>query len=119
MSLKDERSWSIINTRNFLRRILSPYGEKGIKRLPKSVRQEAGFLLKHFPSDWELARALRKGNKYICEKELKNNDELERRKDMAKLGEYLTQVRNEKYKCKLKPIAENKKRKVRKVEENK
>ena len=69
MSLPNERARAIINTRNYLRRMLSPYNG-GIKKIPKEVRRECRYLLKHFSSTYELIRAVKPKNKYICADEL-------------------------------------------------
>ena len=52
MTLPDERYRSIKQTRDFLWRLAG--GE--IPRVPKAVRQDAHYLLRHYPSDWELER---------------------------------------------------------------
>lgn len=56
MTIPIERTRSLSSTRDFLRRLLSPYGD-GIKRVPLEVRSMARALLKHFPSDSEIRRA--------------------------------------------------------------
>lgn len=77
MSLQNERARAIINARNYLRKMLSPYNG-GIKRIPKEVRRECRYLLKHFPSTYELMMAVKPNNKYICLDELNriNQDEV-------------------------------------------
>jgi hypothetical protein len=52
MTLPDERTRAVINTREFLLRLCSPYG--GFKRIPGEVREEARRLLKHFPNTFDL-----------------------------------------------------------------
>jgi len=77
MSLPSERARALINARNFLRRMLSPYNG-GVKGIPKDVRRECKSLLKHYPMSVELILALKPKNKYICIKELNrlNTEEL-------------------------------------------
>lgn len=60
MTLPYERSMSVMNVRQFLLDLSSPYGPTGIKRVPKSVRVTARSLLKHFPSAWEMSNAAEK-----------------------------------------------------------
>ena len=51
MTLPNERTRSIRNTRNFLRDLLDP---KKTPKVPKAVRKEAYWCLRHFPSDFEM-----------------------------------------------------------------
>lgn len=51
MTIPKERSNSLINTRNFLRSLLDP---KQTPKVPKEIRREAYYCLKHFPSDFEI-----------------------------------------------------------------
>mgnify|MGYP003428982152 CR=1 FL=1 len=53
MSLPIERTYSLINTRNFLRRLLN---RLETPRVPKDIRLEAKYLLKHYPWDSEIKR---------------------------------------------------------------
>jgi hypothetical protein len=50
MTLPRERTRSVVNAREFLARLVSPYVPNGYKRIPKPVREEALRLLRHFPS---------------------------------------------------------------------
>ena len=77
MSLPSEKANAIINARNFLRRLLSPYNG-GIKKIPKEVRREARSLLKHYPHTYELIRSLKPKNAHIDVKTLQqiNQDEI-------------------------------------------
>ena len=50
MTLPYERTRSVINAREFLFRLSTPYIENGIKRIPAAVRDEARRLLRHYPS---------------------------------------------------------------------
>lgn len=45
----------MIATRDFLRRLCSPYCG-GIKKVPREVRDEARGLLKHYPNGYDLGR---------------------------------------------------------------
>lgn len=50
MTMPCERTRAVIQVRNFLFRLSSPYLEDGFKRIPAAVRQEARALLRHYPS---------------------------------------------------------------------
>lgn len=41
----------------FIRRLCSPYGKDGIKKIPKEVREEARCILRHFPLPGDLMYA--------------------------------------------------------------
>lgn len=49
MTLPDERTRAVINTQDFLRRLLDP---KQTPRIPKKIRKEAYWCLRHYP--WTL-----------------------------------------------------------------
>lgn len=51
MTIPRERANSLTNTREFLKSLLDP---KKTPRVPKEVRREAYYCLKHFPSDYEV-----------------------------------------------------------------
>lgn len=51
MTLPAERTNSLISTREFLRSLLDP---KQTPRIPKSVRVQAYWCLRHFPSTLDL-----------------------------------------------------------------
>lgn len=57
MTLPYERSRAVIQTGDFLRRLISPYTENGLKKIPKAVREEALRLLRHYPHPYELHEA--------------------------------------------------------------
>ncbi len=57
MTLPHERTRSVVKTRDFLARLVSPYLPDGLKRIPKPVRQEALRLLRHYPSAVDLKYA--------------------------------------------------------------
>lgn len=57
MTLPYERTRAVVNTHDFLVRLLSPYNENGIKRIPKAVRQEALWLLRHYPQPYDIYAA--------------------------------------------------------------
>jgi len=54
MTLPDERTRSLLNVREFLIALASPHG--GLKRIPSDVRRQARYLLKHYPTTWDLDR---------------------------------------------------------------
>ena len=51
MTLPDERYRAVVQTQRFLLRILTT------PRVPKAVKDEARACLRHYPSDWDMARA--------------------------------------------------------------
>ena len=51
MTLPDERYRAIKHTRIFLHELLNP---EVTPRIPKSVRETASYLLRHFPNEWEM-----------------------------------------------------------------
>ena len=54
MSLPSERSNAIRSVREFLRALLDP---KKTPRVPRHIRLEAYYRLKHYPSDLDIRRA--------------------------------------------------------------
>jgi hypothetical protein len=54
MTLPDERFRSVIQTKNFLGELIDP---KKTPRLPKKIRDQARWCLRHYPSYWDLERA--------------------------------------------------------------
>lgn len=59
MTMPDERVRAVINVYDFLVRLISPYNENGIKKIPKAVRDEALSLLRHYPRPYDLYAAAR------------------------------------------------------------
>jgi len=57
MTLPYERTRAVINVREFLFRLSTPYIENGIKRIPKAVRDEAKRLMRHYPNVVDLKYA--------------------------------------------------------------
>lgn len=56
MTLPYQRTQTIVRVQQFLRRLASPYGPDGIKKVPTAVREEARRLLKHYPFPGDLLR---------------------------------------------------------------
>jgi hypothetical protein len=54
MTLPDERYRAVERTRQLLLNLCNP---KHTPRVPKLVRDEARYCLRHFPSQWDLDRA--------------------------------------------------------------
>ena len=54
MTLPYERTRAVINAREFLFRLSTPYIADGIKRIPTAVRDEARRLLRHYPNAVDL-----------------------------------------------------------------
>jgi hypothetical protein len=57
MTIPIERSYAIENTREFLRSLLDP---KQTPRIPKEIRKQAYWCLRHFPHDFEMEKAREK-----------------------------------------------------------
>jgi hypothetical protein len=51
MTVPRERTNAVIFTESFLKSLLDP---KQTPRVPKNVRQQAGHLLRHYPSQFEM-----------------------------------------------------------------
>lgn len=51
MTLPNERTRAVSNAKRFLRDLLDP---KKTPRVPKDVRRQAYYVLKHFPANYEL-----------------------------------------------------------------
>lgn len=54
MTLPDERYSSVIRTRQLLLNLVNP---KHTPRVPKIVRDEALYCLRHFPNEWDMEGA--------------------------------------------------------------
>lgn len=54
MTLPNQRTQATINAREFLHRLMLPPCCGGYAKIPKAVRTEARWLLKHFPQPYEL-----------------------------------------------------------------
>ena len=52
MTLPEQSDRAVAQTRQFLVRLASPYGENGIKGIRREVRAEALRLLRHYPYVW-------------------------------------------------------------------
>lgn len=57
MTMPNERTRAVIHAVEFLTRLVSPYNENGIKKIPKAVREEALRVLRHFPRPFDLYEA--------------------------------------------------------------
>ena len=62
MTLPDERYRAVNSVREFLRGLLDP---KETPRIPRSVRREAYYLLKHFPLEYEMQELAKKSPKIL------------------------------------------------------
>lgn len=65
MTLPDERYNALKRARDFLRDLMDP---QQTPRVPKSVRIEARYRLKHYPTDYELETIAKKCPKLLQEK---------------------------------------------------
>jgi hypothetical protein len=52
MTLPEQSDRAVSQTREFLVRLASPYGEGAIKGIKREVRAEASRLLRHYPYSW-------------------------------------------------------------------
>ena len=52
MTLPEQSDRAVAQTRHFLVRLASPYGEGAIKGIRREVRAEALRLLRHYPYAW-------------------------------------------------------------------
>lgn len=55
MTLPRERTVAILNTKEFLFDLMSP---KKTPKVPSAIRQQARWLLKHFPGNYDLLQAV-------------------------------------------------------------
>ena len=83
MTLPYERTRTLVNTYDFLRRLSSPYGENGIKRIPAEIRKEARWLMKHFPRPYDIHAAAKCAPDVFDEQEIMRYEE-ERNPDLIK-----------------------------------
>jgi hypothetical protein len=51
MTLPDERYRAVVQTQRFLLQILTT------PRVPKAVKDQARYCLRHYPNDWDMKRA--------------------------------------------------------------
>ena len=54
MTLPSERTRAVHNAREFLRSLLDP---KKTPKVPKEIRKQAYWVLRHFPADYEIGHA--------------------------------------------------------------
>lgn len=54
MTLPDERYRAVVQTEKFLREIVST------PRIPKKIKDDARWCLRHYPNEWEMKRAAEK-----------------------------------------------------------
>ena len=59
MTLPNERTRAVLWAGEFLRRLVSPYGKDGIKKIPKELRKQALAILRHYPLPTDLMYAER------------------------------------------------------------
>lgn len=75
MTTPYERTRAVIHAVNFLTRLVSPYNENGIKKIPKDVRQEALRVLRHFPRPYDIYAAAKAAPDVFDEQEILRYDE--------------------------------------------
>lgn len=56
MTLPYERTRAVISAQEFLHKILLPPSAGGFAGIPKAVRQEARWVLKHYPAPCEITQ---------------------------------------------------------------
>lgn len=71
MTLPSQRTNAVLNVRDFLLRLSSPYGENAIKGVKTAVRAEARALLKHYPTTLDMAHMEASFDEKEAEKHLK------------------------------------------------
>jgi hypothetical protein len=59
MTIPIERTNAVNNTRKFLRSLLDP---KKTPRVPKMIRKQAYWCLRHFPTEFDMQEAAKKKN---------------------------------------------------------
>jgi hypothetical protein len=62
MTLPDERYRAVVQTEKFLREIVST------PRIPKKIKDDARWCLRHYPNEWELKRAAEKAPDVFAQK---------------------------------------------------
>lgn len=62
MTLPDERYRAVVQTEKFLREIVST------PRIPKKIKDNARWCLRHYPNEWELKRAAEKAPDVFAER---------------------------------------------------
>lgn len=55
MTLPDERYRAVVQTRRFLLDLCNP---QHTPRVPRIIREHARAMLRHYPSDWDMTRAV-------------------------------------------------------------
>lgn len=68
MTIPDERTTAIYNAREFLRALLDP---KKTPRVPKAIRTQAYWTLRHFPAQYEIEEAAKKAPKVFGPKKIR------------------------------------------------
>jgi hypothetical protein len=61
MTLPDERYRAVVQTEKFLREILTT------PRVPKNIKDQARWCLRHYPSDWDMKMAAEGAPEYFQE----------------------------------------------------
>ena len=84
MTLPYERTRAVIHAVDFLTRLVSPYNERGIKKIPKEVRQEALRVLRHFPRPFDIHAAAQAAPDVFDAQEILRWDEEQQPKETAK-----------------------------------
>jgi hypothetical protein len=59
MTIPVERTWAVLNTREFLLNLLDP---KKTPRVPKDIRRQASRLLKHYPTKYSFEEMVDKNS---------------------------------------------------------
>jgi hypothetical protein len=78
MTLPCERTRAVLNVREFLYRLSTPYIANGIKRIPAAVRDEARRLLRHYPNVVDLKYAKESFCPDEADRAMNEGDETER-----------------------------------------
>jgi hypothetical protein len=62
MTLPDERYRAVVQTEKFLKEILAT------PRVPKKIKDDARWCLRHYPSEWDMKRAAEQSPSVFAEK---------------------------------------------------
>jgi hypothetical protein len=62
MTLPDERYRAVVQTEKFLKEILAT------PRVPKKIKDDARWCLRHYPSEWDMKRAAEQAPSVFAEK---------------------------------------------------
>lgn len=83
MTLPDERYAAVLRTRQFLMDICSP---SKTPRVPKDVRQQALWCLRHYPDTWEMQQAA-EASPHLFQERMEDVTRLFKKYEQGKINE--------------------------------